>query len=180
MATGTHWMTAQQLLQSPPNGPCELIEGELRMMSPADDEHGRLAGRLAVLIGAFLAKHKLGAMYIAEPGFQIASDPDTVRAPDIGYVRKERLGEPESGFFQGAPDFACEVMSPSDRLGEVKTKAQAWLDAGSLLVWVILPTARAVTVYRPNRPPMTLGEEATLSGEGVLPGFECKVSELFE
>jgi Uma2 family endonuclease len=66
----------------------------------------------------------LGAVYAAETGFLLGRDPDTVRAPDAAFVRRERVeevGETE-GYWPGAPDLAVEVVSPGDAYAEVEGK----------------------------------------------------------
>ena len=75
------------------------------------------------------------------------------------------------GFFQGAPDIAVEVVSPSDRASEVAAKVQDWLQAGCSVVWVVDPENRSVTVYRSRNEIAVLTASDTLSGGDVLPGF---------
>jgi Uma2 family endonuclease len=74
---------------------------------------------------------------------------------------------------------AVEVVSPNDRVKEVNDKAKAWLDAGTTLVWVVWPDTRSVTVHRAGQKPATLREQDTITGEDVLPGFQCTVAEFF-
>jgi len=91
-ATITKPMTADELLAMPHDGyRYELVKGVLKRMSPAGDEHGRVGMELAIPLGAHVKKNKLGKLYLAETGFLIKTDPDTVRAPDIAFVRIERI-----------------------------------------------------------------------------------------
>ncbi len=180
MATIEQVTTAEQLLQTPGLGRCELLRGELVLMSPAGSEHGGIAANVAAALVAFVKKNRLGRVFGAETGFQIAHDPDTVRAPDAAFVRAERIGSALGrGFFQGAPDLAVEVVSPGDRASEVLAKVQDWLDAGSRQVWVIDPQTRTVTVYRSRREISVLEASETLSAEDLLPEFRFPVAELF-
>jgi Uma2 family endonuclease len=182
MSTTTQLTTAEELLSMPDDGfRYELVEGELRRMSPAGHNHGRIAMRLAVPLGKFVAENKLGEVYAAETGFKLKTNPDTVRAPDVSFIRQERveeIGETE-GFWPGAPDLAVEVNSPGDRVGEVEEKVQEWLNAGARLVWVVSPKLRAVTVYRSLTDISTLTEKDMLDGGEVVPGFQFSVAELF-
>ena len=117
----------------------------------------------------------------AETGFLVERDPDTVRGPDVGFVRAERLlniANPEK-HLPFAPDFAVEVRSPSDQEDEVAEKAQMWLKAGSLLVWVADPERRTITVHRPDAEPVTLCENDEIDGGDVIPGFRCRVADFF-
>jgi Uma2 family endonuclease len=181
MSTSTH-VTADQLLRMPDDGHrYELVAGELRKMTPAGWRHGAVGGNLHSLLGRHVLQHGLGQLFFAETGFLLARDPDTVRAPDIGFIRKDRLaGEPpEEAFWPGAPDLAVEVVSPSDTTGEVDEKVGSWLEAGAKMVWVVSPKWRSVTVYRSATDIRTLTENDDLDGDDVVPGFRCRVGEIF-
>ena len=180
--TGTK-MTARDLMLLPDGGGkrYELVEGELREMVPAGARHGRVAANLTILLGQHVRTQRLGIVLAAETGFRISRDPDTVRAPDVSFVSKERVppeGLPE-GYWDLAPDLAVEVVSPSDTAAEVQAKVQAWLEAGVRLVWVVYPGTRFVVVYGSLREISTLTATDALSGGDVVPGFSCSVGEIF-
>ena len=86
----------------------ELVEGELKKMAPAGSEHGYAALRFGRLLGNYVETSGLGRVYAAETGFKLASNPGTVRAPDVASVRRERVEEAGrvEGFWPGAPDLA--------------------------------------------------------------------------
>jgi Uma2 family endonuclease len=104
-----------------------------------------------------------------------------VLAPDVSFVRGERI--PESGlptaFWPGAPDLAVEVISPRDTAKEVAGKVEDWLAAGSRAVWVVNPKRRTVMAHRPQAEVITLGDDDEFEGQDVVPGFRCRVSEIF-
>ena len=182
-ATLTKPVTADQLLEMPDDGyRYELIEGELRRMSPAGDEHGRVGMELAVPLGSHVKENKLGKVYLAETGFLIGTNPDTVRAPDIAFVRMERIKESPGlkGYRIGAPDLAVEIVSPGDTVSEVEEKVSEWLDGGARMVWVVSPKLHTVTVYRSLVDIVTLTEKDELNGGDVVPGFQIQVAEIFE
>ena len=159
----------------------ELVQGELREMTPAGYRHGNVASRINTRLGNFVEEHGLGIVSAAETGFRISSDPDTVRAPDVAFVRRERIeevGEPE-GYWPGAPDLAVEVISPHDRYREVHEKVLDWLAAGTRMVILADPSSRTLTVYHASREVEILTEDDTLDGGDVVPGWRVKVSELF-
>jgi Uma2 family endonuclease len=150
------------------------------MMSPAGYEHGVIAGEMYGHLFNFVKQSRLGVVTAAETGFQIGHDPDTVRAPDVGFIRMDRVPRVRTrGFFQGAPDLAVEVVSPNDRAGELQAKVQDWIAAGCHVVWVVDPTSRTVSVYRGSHETalLTIADELT-EGE-LLPGFRLPVAEIF-
>jgi Uma2 family endonuclease len=173
--------TADELLHLHMPGKCvELVRGVLVVREPPGFLHGAVAARLANVITNHVNEQNLGLVLAAETGFKIASDPDTVRAPDVSFVRADRVPRPlPSGYPALAPDLAVEVLSPNDRPGEVLAKVGDWLNAGAALVWVVDPVARRARVYRANGSEVLLGDDGVLEGEEVLPGFSCRVGALF-
>jgi len=140
--------------------------------------HDRVRRRIERRLDRFVAERRLGEIF-GEAGFVLARDPDTVRGPDVSYVRAERLvGLDETRFIEGAPDLAVEVLSPSNRPGQVRAKVAEYLAAGCRLVWVVDPAERQVVTYRSVLSPRAAGE--TLDGEDVLHGLRIPVASLFE
>ena len=182
MTTATKLMTADELLAMPDDGfhRYELVKGELISMAPAGGEHGAIGSRTCRRIGNFVEANDLGEVFNADTGFISSTDPDTVRCPDVSFVRKERIladGIPK-GFMHGAPDLAVEVISPSDSYSEVAEKAAQLLEAGTQLVVLIDPRTRTVSLHYDGEIDR-LSEGDTLTLGDVLPGFECAVGELF-
>jgi Uma2 family endonuclease len=117
-----------------------------------------------------------------ESGFILGRNPDTVRSPDVFYVRAERIpttGIPE-GFWEVPPDLAVEVVSPSESAADVRDKVRDYLSAGTQLVWIIYPRSREVMVHTPDGLAKTYSEGDELAGFEVLPNFTCVVASLFE
>jgi Uma2 family endonuclease len=173
-------MTAEELLHlNLPNKRTELVKGVLVVREPAGYAHGRVAMRLALKLGAYVERTGAGELLAAETGFTLARGPDTVRAPDVAFVRRDRVPEPAPAAFpEFAPDLAVEVLSPDDRPGEVLAKVADWLGAGTRLVWVIDPRRRLARVYRADGTQAQLGEDDAVDGEDVLPGFGCRLWEI--
>jgi Uma2 family endonuclease len=182
MTTTLQRSTANELFEMPDDGfRYELVKGELRKMSPSGWEHGVVVVNITLLLGGYVKTNSLGECGGAETGFKLASDPDTVRAPDLSFVSRERIpkGDAHRKFFAGAPDLAVEVVSPGDTRREVDEKVGDWLDAGTRAVWIVNPKRRGVSVYRPMTDATHLSEGDELDGGEVVPGFRCKVSEIF-
>jgi Uma2 family endonuclease len=159
----------------------EIVRGELTMMTPASARHGKLAMRLGRTIGNFVDDHTLGEVYAAETGFQLEAEPLTIRAPDVAFVRRERIppeGEPE-GFWAIAPDLVVEIVSPSETAQEVHEKVADYLRAGTRLLWLVYPASQAVMEYRPPMEARQLTVEDDLDGDEVVPGFRYPLKQLF-
>jgi len=182
MTTTGQKITAEELLRLPDDGfRYELVTGALRKMPPAGSEHGNLAMEVGGQLWQHVKTHRLGKVFTAEPGFHLASNPDTVRAPDVAFVSQERIEEVGlvRGYWPGAPDLAIEVISPNDTYTEVEEKVFAWLDAGTRMVVVVNPRQQTVTVYRSRTEIANLTETDTLEGQNVVPGWTLPVKDLF-
>ena len=173
-------LTADDLVRVHPAGKrTELVRGRMIVREPAGYRHGDVVMAIALAIGHFLRSHALGRLLAAETGFVLSTSPDTVRAPDVAFVRHERIPDPvPRGFARFAPDLVVEVLSPDDRPGEVLEKVADWLKAGTRLVWVIDPERHTGRVFRSEGTESLLSESDALDGEDVLPGFSCRLSEI--
>src|SRR5574341_708528 len=120
-------MTAEELLELPDTGYWhELIEGKLIKMPPGGAQHGLVAMNLGHRLKSHVDCRQLGAVFAAETGFILRRDPDTVRAPDVAFIARERLpeGELPTTYLQMTPDLLAEVVSPNDSTREVQEKVQ--------------------------------------------------------
>jgi Uma2 family endonuclease len=123
MSTATRTTTADELFMMPHDGfRYELVKGELIKVSPTGGKHGILTLRLGAALIQHIEANNLGEAFGAETGFILSRNPDTVRAPDVAFVSRERIppGDFPEKFWPGAPDLAVEVLSPSDTLYEVE------------------------------------------------------------
>jgi len=172
--------TAEQLFREPGLGRCELLRGELVLMSPSGSLHAIVAATLGGILYDYVTQRKLGSVFGAEGGFRIGHDPDTVRAPDAAFVSAARMpASIPAGFFPGPPDLAVEVLSPNDRASEVLGKVADWLEAGCRKVWVVDPEMQSIAVYAPKAEMRVLHLADTLTDEDVLPGFQIEVRKIF-
>jgi Uma2 family endonuclease len=159
----------------------DLIDGELRKMSPPGSAHGFVAMEVAMRLVDHVRQHQLGQVFAAETGFRVAQNPDTVLAPDASFVRKERIavhGITEE-YFPEAPALVVEVVSPGDTADEVDGKMRRWFAAGVELGWVVYPKRHTITVYRGLGDIRVLKPTDVLDGGAVVPGFTCSVGDLF-
>lgn len=174
-------MTAEELLRLRlPGKRTELVRGRLVVREPGGRHHGAVANELAYRITAFVKAGDLGRVYAAETGFQIESEPDTVRAPDVAFLAKTRLPDVEPRGYSGwAPDLAVEVLAHDDHPAKTLEKVAQWLMAGVRLVWVVDSEKRTARVYRADGSETLLGPDDALGGEDILPGFRCTLADLW-
>ena len=157
----------------------ELVGGRLVRVNPPNHEHGRIALDLGAELRRVVRANDLGHV-VVESGYTLTRNPDTVRGPDVSFVRKGRPNyPPASAFFVGSPDLAVEVRSPDDTIAELLGKAAEYLDAGAELVWIVDPEDATVRVLRRGAAMVTLGANDVLEGATTVPGFQLPLGELF-
>jgi Uma2 family endonuclease len=181
MPEGTRLVTAEELERFPDDDwRYELVQGRLIRMSPVGFEHGQVVVRLLTLLDGYARAGNVGTV-LTEVGFKLKSNPDTVRAPDVAFIRKERLRtDRRRGFWHGPPDLAVEVLSPDDRPGDIRSKVDEYLGCGTPLVLLVDPDARTITIHRRLAPPVTLeGADDVVDLEEGVPGFHCTVADVF-
>jgi len=158
----------------------ELEEGWLVSEPLPSLRHDRVRRQLERILEAHVAKRRLGEVF-GEAGFVLARNPDTVRGPDLSFVTRERLlGIDYGRFFDGAPDLAIEILSPSNRPYQVRAKVADYLAAGCRLVWVVDPDRRCVTTYRTLLFPQIFGADDAIDGMDLLPELTIPVASIFE
>lgn len=174
--------TPDDLLAMPDGDRFELVDGQL-VERPMGAVSSSIGAELLRLIGNHNRRHRLGHVFSADCGFRcFPDDPSRVRKPDVSFLGKGRLeGDrlPE-GWIEVAPDLAVEVISPKDLYLETSQKIEQYLAAGVRLVWLVDPALRAVLIFRADRTIQGVREGDELGGEDVLPGFRCRVAEIFE
>jgi Uma2 family endonuclease len=159
----------------------ELIDGQWKEKSMGI-EASIVAANLLTLLKAHVKANALGYVCESEAGYQIFADrPNRVRKPDGSFVARGRFPDdkPFRGHSKVAPDLAFEIVSPNDLAEEVNEKVVEFLGAGVRLLWVVYPASRTVHVFRPNGGAAFLAETDELSGEDVVPGFSCRVADVF-
>jgi Uma2 family endonuclease len=173
--------TPEDLLKIPEGKHYELVDGQLveREMSLRACE---VAANIIYILGNYTRRRDLGGVYSSEVGYQCFPEaPNKVRKPDVSFIRKDRLSaEMTEGHVPIPPDLAVEVVSPGDSYYDVMEKVREYLRAGVRLVWVLDPNSRVLEIYRVDGAGGPLDDSRELSGEDVIPGFACKVVDLFE
>ncbi|MGH9839361.1 MAG: Uma2 family endonuclease [Blastocatellia bacterium] len=155
----------------------EVVDGQ-KEVKMAGAKHGGIGAKLIIEAGIYLKQNPVGRLYSSNTTFQIGANE---RMPDVGFVSAARIpaeGEP-SGKWEIAPDLAVEVISPNDIWDKVNRKVLEYFAAGVRQVWLVSQPERQVMIY--DSPTqiriVTAGEE--LTSEAILPGFKCRVADLF-
>jgi Uma2 family endonuclease len=174
-------LTAEEffLLSPPADGSRqELVCGEIITMPPPGGLHGVTCSKTDRKLGAFIDSGPGGTLACNDAGFITERSPDSVRGPDISYWSRGRLKEVPLGYIEIAPDMLVEVLSPSNTWKQIRAKIKEYFAKGVRLIWVIAPEDRTLTIYQTPDEGRVLHETATVTGEDVLPGFSCRVSDL--
>ncbi len=155
----------------------ELVEGRIVREPRPQRPHGNVVARLCRILLDYGDAH--GGMATADVGFILRRDPPTVRGPDVAYLREDRgYGEP-TGWYEGAPDLAVEVISPSNAAMEIQQKVGEYFDAGARQVWVVYPRTRTVVVHPSASEARLLREGDRIDGGEAFPGLSVPVLDVF-
>ncbi len=168
-------MTLAKFLENDVDG-YEYVKGELVPRSPATRIHSKISVNVIRHLDRHVNENQLREVHV-EATFQVG---DRGLKPDVAFVSTPRLDGDENKGFSIPPDLAIEVVSPTDVQWRVADKAFTYLNAGTRLVWVLDPRSKTVMVYRSENDIALFTCEDTLTGEDVVPGFICPVSQLFE
>jgi Uma2 family endonuclease len=174
--------TPEDLLTLPDGDRYELVDGHLvepNVSNLAND----VEAELVAVLRTFCKSSGLGRAFASGNMFRCFPwRPGLIRKPDASFIRTDRLTFDqlnEGGWFTMAPDLAVEVVSPNDEAEELEAKLRDYLRAGVQLLWVVFPKARLARVLRPDGPDLRLNEDEILDGEDILPGFRCRLGDLF-
>jgi Uma2 family endonuclease len=160
------------------NRSCELVDGTL-VEKALGAKESYLAWQLGGLLKIYLDQHDLGVGLASDGMMRIA--PGLVRIPDLSFISWDKLPGrllPEEPIPDLAPDLAVEVLSEGNTPAEMKRKVGEYFDAGVRLVWLIDPRKRAARVYTAPHRSVAIGEDQSLNGDDVLPGFTVSLAEL--
>lgn len=173
--------TADDLVTLPDGDRYELIDGQL-----VEQRMGVLsswvAGQIHFLLRTYVTAHPRLLAFPENTGFQCFPESNRVRRADAAVISADRMTQEfwSEGHLKIAPDLAVEVVSPHDTYNEVTRKVADWTAAGVPLLWVVDPESRTVVVHRKDSDTIAyLTGDAQIAGEGVLPGFSCRICEFF-
>ena len=181
MTTATKLTTADELLLMPKGQGkrYELVRGKIIERPASGDAKAVAVAMIATVLSSFVGQRRYGVVAGGDPGYLLETNPDTVRAPDVAWIAPGRITDGAAGYPDMAPDLAVEVQSHYATAPELRRKAEMWLSFGVRQVWNADPDYTTITIYRPDVAPVTLGEDDTIDGGDLLPGFTAPVWSLF-
>ncbi|MFN0095700.1 MAG: Uma2 family endonuclease [Dehalococcoidia bacterium] len=169
-------VTPEELLEM--EGAYELLEGKL-VERWASRSSMLTSLNVARIVSGFLERFPIGELYGSGLGIRVFRDRDRVRKASLSFVRTSRIPAGDFGFLEVPPDLVIEVLSPSNRGGEMRLKIQEWLDNGVAEAWLLYPLSREIYVYRNDAPTRVLTASDPIESPSILPGFMATVADLF-
>jgi Uma2 family endonuclease len=160
----------------------ELHHGVLVTMPPPGDLHGAVESNLATELKVQGERRGHGKARSGDVGIVLARNPDHIYGADVVFITNARLPihrTPE-GYLESIPDLIVEVRSKNDTLAALARRAQDYLQAGAVVVWVVDPINRNVVEYRQGGASRTYAEDDTLTVPDLIPGFALLVREALQ
>jgi Uma2 family endonuclease len=191
MATVATPMTAEEFLALPDDGTERwLVDGVVREfprehpLTVRNRFHSIILALVCAELINWLRQQPLprGQVLGGEAGVRLLRDPDVIVGIDVVYIAPEVVVRQtdETTLIDGVPTLAVEILSPSDTVQEIKDKLALYRRAQVLLVWVIDPYSKTVTVHSATHLPVLFNIDQELSADPHLSGFRVPVSRLFE
>ncbi len=157
----------------------ELDEGELLEMTKPHVGHNRVVMKMTRALLRYLETNPAGELFTPDNLYVLG--PTTRRIPDLSFLLAGRASKIDPAkYIDGAPDLAIEVLSPSDQAAAMRRKMKQYFAAGSRVVWLVYPELREIEFWESASGPVrVVGDGDTLESRDLLPGFSCRVSDLF-
>lgn len=164
-------------LPDPDDGIDDLIAGRVVCRPFHSVQHGLVCGNICGAFGEYRERVGAGSASL-RCGFVIARDPATVTGPDASFWRDRTRVPLEHGWPTRPPEAAFEVVDTNEAYSDVMRRVRLLIEFGVGVLWLADPLLKFVTEFRSSAM-RTFYDDATLGGGDVLPGFACKVSDLF-
>ncbi|MEH2036483.1 Uma2 family endonuclease [Nostoc sp.] len=180
----------EQLQAEYPEWQMELVDGNIVVMGPSDYESEEIGIEFARQLANWVRPQKLGRVTGSSAGFilptletengkEADNEKRNLRAPDVSFVRADKLKTSKRDFVELVPDLTVEIKSKSDRIKPLVEKIQLFLQLGCTVGILIDPDKSTLTVYRLNQEPIVLHDNDKLTLPDLLPGWELVVSEIW-
>ena len=168
--------TFKQFVEQPENADrlFELVNGEIVEVMPGRTSNSQIHSILAAEVRPFCKAHGIPCYTTnADGAFNVLGQ---VYAPDFAYKQTPMSNEYPDPI---APLWAVKIISPTDKVGEIRKKREGYR-AAQILYWEVYPDEQSVDVYTPGQPMKTYGIDDTLGVGDLLPNFKLALRDLFE
>jgi Uma2 family endonuclease len=180
--------TSDDLFAMPPSKKVDrwLFRGELResKVTKRNPSHSGAVMALGRILGNWAVEDPAnrGKVHGAEVYFRLRTDPETNVGIDVALASPQQVAatDKRASFIDGPPALAVEVLSPYDKQRDIDEAIEEYLSCGVRVVWIVNPFHDTVTVYRPGNEPALYNRTQVIQGDPELPGFRCRVAEIFE
>ena len=156
--------------------------GQISIMPPTGSEIGNRNFNIALQLGIWAEQDSTGICFDSSTGFKLSTGAE--RSPDASWIKLDRWNtlspQQQQRFAPICPDFVVELRSSSDNLKPLQEKMVEYMqEPGIQLGWLIDRKHQKVYIYHPGLEVECLDNPATVSGEGVLPGFVLNMSKIW-
>ena len=166
----------QDVLDTPEHLVAEIVDGVLHTHPRPAPLHAYAYATLGVRLGNLFGR---GGDNGAIGGWLILLEPELHRdkdilVPDVAGWRRERMpAPPDTAYFTVAPDWVCEILSPSTRALDQGAKRDSYAREGIAHLWFVDPEAQTLEVFELREGHWTLLETATGEAEVSPPPFSA-------
>jgi Uma2 family endonuclease len=156
-------------------------KGEILLMAPTGAEIGKWNFELNYFFKIWNKNKKLGLFFDSSTAFRLPST--AIRSPDLAFISSARWAslnkwEKES-FPPICPDFVLELRSKTDKLTDLQSKMEEWIEGGCKLGWLLDIENLQFYIYKPEVEVQVLeGKDVVLNGEDILPELFLSIDEL--
>lgn len=166
--------TYQDVLDAPPHKVAEIVDGTLNLNPRPTPKHAWASSGLGDAVGPPFNRGRGGPggwRILDEPELHLGED---ILVPDIAGWRRERMPElPEEAYFSLAPDWVCEILSPSTRMLDLGVKRGIYAREGIPHLWFVDPEARTLEAFELRDDQWVLLETLKENDAVSLPPFEA-------
>jgi Uma2 family endonuclease len=145
------------------------------------EEYGWIESLVIHALTDWALANRKGRIYSGDTNFVLDGTPQDIRIkrrPDVAYMSDARV-KPSKGYIYGAPDLAVEIISPTERPGNIRKKLREYLTYDVKQVWQIYPENQEIVVHFPDDTSKTYRIGDVLTGGDLLPGFSLDVATVF-
>lgn len=155
----------------------ELDNGELKVMGPSDITSSEVGSRLIAFLFAWVEPRSLGRIFDSSGGFIMPNN--SLKAPDVSFVRAEKLKKTVRYFANIVPDLVVEIKSQSDNIKTLEKKIYSFISHGAEVGILINPDLKSVIIYRANQIPIILTDNDVLTIPELFDDWQLPIQDIW-